>query len=340
MNKILVVLLTTLSIFSSTHAQLNSNQQAALEKMEDSMLVPSREMILNESPSQRFNSDSIFTRRLVKALQVTNSFYYPFDSITTVSKLYSPDSSFRIFTWQFEKDLSYYRQRGAIQMRTKDGSLKLFPLIDMSDFTPRPTDSIRTNRNWIGAIYYNIVLKESNGKKFYTLLGYDDNDFTSTRKWIDVLTFDEQGTPRFGDKIFDYKYDSIKTQQPVYRFLLEYKKDGRARMNYDRDLDMIVFEHLVSESNEPQKTFTLIPDGDYEGFKWQNGKWVHVEKIYDQKIDMTNVDPLLGNAPLEDPLLDATGKKNEKKLEDVSQKNRQKEEQSKKPVVPPKKKPA
>jgi hypothetical protein len=49
-------------------------------------------------------------------------------------------------------------------------------------------------------------------------------------------------------------------------------------------MDMIVFDHLISESNEPQKKFTLIPDGDYEGFKWQNGKWVHVTKLFNQAL--------------------------------------------------------
>jgi hypothetical protein len=44
-------------------------------------------------------------------------------------------------------------------MKTTDGSLKLFPLFDMSEFTNRPTDSLRTNQNWIGALYYGIVKK-------------------------------------------------------------------------------------------------------------------------------------------------------------------------------------
>ncbi len=44
-------------------------------------------------------------------------------------------------------------------------------------------------------------------------------------------------------------------------------------MNYDKDLDMIIYDHLVSESNEPGNAYTMVPDGDYQGFKWQNGKW-------------------------------------------------------------------
>ncbi len=43
---------------------------------------------------------------------------------------------------------------------------------------------------------------------------------------------------------------------------------------------MIIMEHLHSPSNEPNKKWTLIPDGDYEGFKWDNGKWNYVSKVF------------------------------------------------------------
>ncbi|WP_457832243.1 hypothetical protein, partial [Staphylococcus aureus] len=77
----------------------------------------------------------------------------------------------------------------------------------MSEFTDNPTDSVRTNENWIGALYYNIILKEYNGKKYYTLLGYDENDARTTRKWIEVLTFNADNKPIFGGKFFTYPAD-------------------------------------------------------------------------------------------------------------------------------------
>ena len=63
---------------------------------------------------------------------------------------------------------------------------------------------------------------------------------------------------------------------------MEYKKNAGPRLTYDPDMDMIVYEHLISETGEPGKKYTYIPDGDYEGLKWNNGKWVHVNKIFDQ----------------------------------------------------------
>ena len=68
------------------------------------------------------------------------------------------------------KDESYFRQYGVIQMRTNDGSPKFFPLYDESDFASVPTDEVRNNKNWIGAIYYRRWLwKNISGRKYYTL---------------------------------------------------------------------------------------------------------------------------------------------------------------------------
>ena len=100
------------------------------------------DIINAQEPSQRFRADSFFIRMLVRSLKLPNSFYFPFDSLQTISKLYAPDSSFRIFTWQIKKDAYVFFQRGAIQMRTDDGSLKLFPLHDVSMFSKKPYDSV------------------------------------------------------------------------------------------------------------------------------------------------------------------------------------------------------
>lgn len=317
MRYLKICLLPLLLCFTvAAHAQLTEEQLSKLEKNEDTLKQHARAMIFAEVPSIRFMADSSFIRAFVRTLKTPNSFYYPFDSLETISRLYAPDSSFRIFTWQFMKDETYFRQRGAIQMKTSDGSLKLIPLFDNSEFTNNPFDSVRTNANWIGAIYYGMVMKTFNNRKYYTLLGYDDYNFTSTRKWLEMLTFDDKGNPEFGGRFFVFPPDSIKPPPNSHRFCLEYKKDARARLNYDPELDLIIFDHLVSESKEPSKKFTLIPDGDQEGFRWKDGKWVYVEKIFDQKLED-------GKFPLEMPIKDNAGNTNEEKLWEQSQKNLQ-----------------
>ena len=291
-----------------------------------------QKMIMEKTALQRFLADSMFIKMLVRSLKTPNSFYYPFDSLETVSRIYAPDSTFRIFSWQFTRDENYFRQRGAIQMRTADGSLKLFPLVDMSDFTQAPQDSIRTGSNWIGVIYYGIVMKTFNNRKYYTLLGFDDNNMKSTKKYIEVLTFDDNGKPRFGGPFFSMQDGSLRpsaTKQA--RFVLEYKKEGRARMNYDKSLDLIMFDHLISEDNQPDKPFTYVPDGDYQGFKWVEGKWVLVDKVFDYKLQD-------GQAPLPNPLKDASGKNDELKLMQQSEATRKRQKELLLPPPPKKQK--
>lgn len=319
----------TLVTIEATAQKLSRDNYQQLQKAEGTIKEFGKAMITEDEWFDRFRADSFFTRGFVQALKTPNSFYYPFDSLQTISKLYAPDSSFRIFTWQVVRDFEYNRQRGAIQMHTDDGSLKLIPLFDYSDFTKAPNDSLRDNQHWIGAIYYKILLNTFKDKKIYTLLGYDDNSARSNKKWIEILTFNTDGKPQFGGKYFQYIVDSIKPAQPAYRFSLEYKKEAKARLNYDDDAQLIVFDHLTSESNEIQNKYTLIPDGTYEAFRWVNGKWQHIIKL--DNLVLGN-----GNAPLEAPLYDENGNVNQKKLDEQSKKNK---EQEKVPGKADKKKP-
>lgn len=301
----LFLLFNILAFFAFAQHISPTNLQFLQEK-EDSAKIYSLKLIQGFTSADRFNADSLFTKMFVRALVTKNSFYYPFDSLQTISKLYAPDSSFRIFTWQMVINENIVRQHGAIQMRTADGSLKLFPLLDKSDITVNLADTLSNNKGWIGAVYYKIIQTNSGSKKYYTLLGYDENNIRSNRKIIETLSFTD-GEPIFGGRLFSFEED--KNSKPsVGRYILEYKKNGGARLTYDKDLAMIIFEHLESESNEPKKKWTFIPDGDYEGFKWKNGKWIHIEKVFTQVTEE-------GKAPLPNPIRDAEGNTDEDKLQ-------------------------
>jgi hypothetical protein len=291
----------------SAQHQVSANQQQLME-MEEHMHKYAYDIVNAPELVDRLRADSSFTRSLVQALKVPYSFSYHFDSLGTISVLYAPDSSFRIFTWQLMRDLSYYRQKGAIQMHTKDGSLQLIPLFDFSEFTDNPVDSVRDNQHWVGAVYYNIIQKKYNNKNYYTLLGYDENDARSTKKWIEVLTFDANNKPQFGGLYFNYPNDPIKPPQPAYRFCLEFKKDANAKMNYDPELGLITFASLVSETGEPAAKYTLVPIGNYEGFKWVNGKWIYMPVIT-QLDSRPNINPQKENTDQPKNLFPAAPKK-------------------------------
>jgi hypothetical protein len=307
MKNLFLLIIAIVFVQLSFSQQLQPGDGPFLQQKEDSLKKYATDMIQAINPQNRFKADSLFTKMFVRALKTNGSFQFPFDSLETISKLYPPDSSFRIFTWQLVISDNVVRQHGAIQMKTADGSLKLFPLIDKSDVTIDLDDTTGNNKGWIGAVYYRMIETKAANKSYYTLLGYDENNIRSNRKIIEVLSF-ENGEPQFGGPYFSFSNDAVK-RPVVSRYVMEYKKSTGPRLTYDENMDMIVFEHLESESNEPKKKFTLIPDGDYEGFKWNNGQWVHVEKVFNQ------ITPE-GQAPVPSPLRETNGNLQEDKLQD------------------------
>src|SRR5690606_35690761 len=162
-------------------------------------------------------SDSLFVKTLIRTLQIKNSFHYPLDSAFGVSKVYAPDSSFRILSWNLSFDQYYSRQRAAIQFNTADGSLKLVPLRDVTEFTENAMSSVSTEHTWIGVVYYRSINNSHNNKDFYTLVGFDDYSALSNKKWLEVMSFTTKNEPVFGGPFFSFEQDSIKN--PVqYRY--------------------------------------------------------------------------------------------------------------------------
>jgi len=297
---------------------ISAADRKQLKVKEDSLQQIAEYMILDTVAAGRLLAYKDFVPTFLRALKIKNSFYHPFDSVLGISKLYAPDSSFRIFTWYLEIDDYQGFQRGFIQMKTANGALKGFFLFDNSDYADDPTNMVCRDSTWIGAVYYNIIKTQYQGKNYYTLFGLDHYSVRSTKKWIDVLSFNDKREPVFGGPFFSFEEDSLK-KPTQSRFDIEYKKDARTLVNYIPDMNMILVDHLISDTDEPESPWSFVPDGDYEGFKWQNGKWVHIDKVFTFKLQD-------GEAPVDDPVMDLKGKKNEIKLQQKSDKNKTKDQ--------------
>jgi hypothetical protein len=250
-----------------------------------------------------------FIPSLMRALKVDNSFYYPFDSISTISRIYPPDSSFRVLTWQLHYPKGRFRYYGVIQMKGLHG--KVYPLKDLRDTLPFHTQRKLTNENWYGQLYYKVIQKTVNKKNVYTLFGFEAADFISRRKIVDIMTFDAKGIPHFGDSLFVFKYtdsvNRIKFTDTFSRFFVEYKWSASPTLNYDPALDLIVFDHLAPPDPKAKDVyFTYVQDGTYEGFKWIKDHWQWVEKVFTYSIDEIDNPPIpvpLFGTPKKQPIL-------------------------------------
>ncbi|MBK9732829.1 MAG: hypothetical protein IPO83_16375 [Chitinophagaceae bacterium] len=272
------ILLAVIFMTTSAKGQRNSGNMQLLMNYEDSLKQINDVILDGSEQGIRQNACYDFIKKLVEALKVEGSFDYPFDSLTRISILTPEDKSFRIFNWQLPLTSGKQRFFGAIQMRNGK-ELKLFPLYDYSDYILHPADTITDNEKWFGALYYRIMEVKGNGKKYYMLFGWDGNNMTSNKKILEVLSFSKQKEPVFGAAIFNFGKESDRNA--IMRFILEYKKDAQVSLNYDADLQMITFDHLIpQDASTKDLPYTYVPDGSYEAFQWKHGKWNYFDNVF------------------------------------------------------------
>ena len=294
---IILFLLGSLSLPFETNAQLHAANANTLAAAQDSLQQLSYKMINAPTAEQRQKACGQFIPLFVNALKTPHSYAFPFDSLKQISILYDKERTFRIFTWAIALSEIQYRFYGALQIKTADGSLKLYPFFDNTPYIQN-LDTITSPKAWIGALYYGMRKTTYNGKDIYTLMGWCGFSLQTNKKVLDVLTF-QNGEPVFGAPLFSFPDDSVQ-HELQNRFFLEYKRDGNASMNYDSTTQMIVYDHLMSLNSQPDNKASLVPDGTYEAFKWINGKWVHLPRVFDETIEKPPVPkPLLETQPIE-----------------------------------------
>jgi len=71
---------------TSFSQSISSADKRKLEIKEDSLKVLAKDLITDSIMADRMRSDSLFVRTLIRALQIKNSFYYPFDSVIGMMK--------------------------------------------------------------------------------------------------------------------------------------------------------------------------------------------------------------------------------------------------------------
>jgi hypothetical protein len=293
-------------LFSLLHlpglfAQKNAKPAGKLSKeisekihaAEDTLAILAYAVVNDSIEQERFAACKVLITSLVRALKAENSFKYSFSRLKSISILAPPDSSFRIFTWQLFVNDSTYRYYGTIQMN--QGTLKLFPLIDRSfEMDIPPTYEQLTADNWYGALYYNIRQFDTKEGRKYLLMGFDAFEFFQKRKVIDVLSFDSQGKPVFGAPIF--VRDNPKPGLKEQRLVFEYSAEASFKSNWDEQYKMVLFDHLIQFPSPFGRGMTAVPDGSYDGLRFEKGRWKFIEKVFnDSQTEPPFPEPVLDN---------------------------------------------
>ncbi len=285
-KSLFILLLSMLTVFfaqAQKAGRLNPADLPKIQAYEDTLALLSYIMVNDSVPENRFASCKKVITTLVEALKTKNSFKYSFNKLKSVSIQYPRDSSFRIFTWQLYVDKDEYRYYGAIQM--DEAKLKLFPMYDRSfEIEGDLTQAVLKPNKWYGAVYYNLLQAENKEiGRYYLLFGYDGYSFFRKRKLVDVLTF-QNGIPSFGAPVFVHK-EGYQAGRVLKRMMMEYSAETNVRLNYDENLELIIYDHLQAVNGQYGEGQVNISDGTYEGYKLEKGYWNYVEKVFHQISD-------------------------------------------------------
>lgn len=219
-----------------------------------------------------------FNNLFLEALKSNQSFNNKFDGLKWVSVKSDKANTFKLFTWNVKDENDNYKNFGVIQK--SDG--KLFILNDGTDVNSDATYETLSTENWFGALYYNIKeIKLENSKPAFLLFGYDGYNEKNHVKVLDVLTFNEEGTPEFGKEIF--KINDGARPDLKSRITIEYSGVANVNFNFNEEMDMIIHDFIVTRmginaDGSPAK----IPDGTYVAYKWDGKYWNIIEQLANQ----------------------------------------------------------
>ncbi len=286
------VLLLTGTMQAFAQKSLSGEALAKMKLQEDTLVKIADSLYADMMDEDRIEACYHFIKQLKTALKEENSFAYDFPQLQKkINIMYPKDKSFRLMNWEVKFANTVRRYYGVIQANSKD--MVLFPLVDYSPNIEKGIeDSVLTAGKWMGCQYYNMIEQDINGRPMYFLFGINRTGILSNKKLVDVLYF-SQGKPVFGAPLFvPNEREPYKT---VTRFVLEYKKDATPTLNFDPEMNMIIFDKMASEIGDKNRKYSYVPVGDYEGMRFEGGRWIHQSQVV-QIMELQN-----GQAPTEKP---------------------------------------
>jgi hypothetical protein len=261
MKQIAVILLLTFTIcLSGINGQgVKSDAPRRLENLFGRLLKTSDDSVrisisdsVNLMVDSYVRSDSIFT--------------HTFTNLKYLGQITSPDKQLKIVTWNLLLSTSSSRYFCYFVVRSGKEN-KVYKLTADYSEGPIRTDDFYSDKNWYGALYYEVSPLKKENKGSWMLLGIDYGNPSITRKVIDVITFSPGGEVIFGKKWFD------AGEEARFRVVLEYSATAVVSMRFLSDKS-IVFDHLVpiNPGMKGNREF-YAPDFSYDGYEFEKGVW-------------------------------------------------------------------
>ncbi|MCC6601326.1 MAG: hypothetical protein IT223_11740 [Crocinitomicaceae bacterium] len=266
-----------------------------LPALEDSVNVAYKALSASRSDDERSLYCEKMRNFFIHSFNDPAVFDYPFGKLN-LCKLISSDQHIRLLNWNMPYEDGTFKYFCFVLVRDPETqALTWIELTDNQRETEGAESKFLTPEKWIGALYYEIIpVFEKRNKKnvvadTYILLGWDGKDNLTTRKIIDGLTITGSKL-RLGVALFEMGKVTKK------RVIYEYSNDVSTSVKYYPKEKCIVVDHLSPKGTGLEGIFAEYgPDGTYDLFRHEKGKWVLYENVDVEKF--TGGD----NRPYSDP---------------------------------------
>ena len=230
--------------------------------------------------SMRLQANALLLDFLVDTLAHPASFYSDFNSFKSISRLRAPDDRFMLWTWQLPRKGGRFHHQGLVVLPGEEEN-RVILLSDIGSHSAPPLYRPLRPSQWQGAVYYHIEKVRYKKEVHYMLLGYDQHDLRTRRKWIDVIALDPEQTRGivFGADIFriDDFQGRVMPRKP-YRLLLEYSAKLSASLRWSEG--RIIMDHLAPQDASMKRMYSFYgPDFTYDALNWKKGHWKLEEQI-------------------------------------------------------------
>lgn len=272
---LLFVLLTYASMAQYNRALYDS--EIKLKLWFDSLFLRNETRFLLTDAQKIAYSDSI-RNELSAALHIENAFNFPFDSLTKLGKITSPDSLVRIFSWNIRLKGGKYIFYGYLLHRNhiSDEVVKIYELQDKTDSLPnKEIENITlSHKQWYGASYYQVIPVNDKKQTYYMLIGWKGISAYINSKVVEVLFFNKRRKPFFGKNVFKSEQKTVK------RLVFYHSLKANMSCRYDYHANAVIFDHLVPASNIYQGMYEFYgPNGTYDGYFKKKNLWIFKEDI-------------------------------------------------------------
>ncbi len=233
------------------------------------------EMLASKNDTAKYMLNENIKEQFKSVLFKKNAHRYAFENLEHVSVLTPKDKSFKLITWHLEKENETYIYSGYLTFFSRKIKKQVvIPLMDFSFKMSNIEKQTYTPEYWFGMLYYDLITVERDGRKYYTLLGWDGNNEVSDKKIIDVLWFDNEGNPRFGAPLF------ISEHGIQNKFIIEYHQLAAVTIDYDSKNERIIYDDVQPlDGNSFDLKGTYIPTLNFHALKFDGKMWQKIEQV-------------------------------------------------------------